>query len=333
MLQRLLKILFLFISLLLLQFLFPYFLNAYVIQILCLLGINVILALGLNLINGMTGQFSLGHAGFMAIGAYGAAFVSTLCGATLLRHLAFLHPAYAQTLVFLIALGFGALLAALAGLLVGIPTLRLKGDYLAIATLGFGEIIRVLITNFEWLGAAKGLGGIPEYSNLFWIFLFATLTFIVLKNLLSSSKGMALLAIREDEIAAASMGIDCSRFKIMAFTLGAFIAGLGGGLYAHLMSYLHPNSFTFMKSVEYVVMIVLGGTGSLTGTVIAATLLTFLPELLRFIPAIHLGDTTLNLSDSRMIIYALLLILIMIGRSNKSPLPLRERVRERGKIN
>ncbi len=180
--KRLLNIFFILATLLLFHFLVPHFLNAYVVQILCLLGINITLALGLNLINGITGQFSLGHAGFMAIGAYSSALFTTLFGPTLLNLFSFLHPAIAQAFLFLMALAFGASLAALAGLLVGIPTLRLKGDYLAIATLGFAEITRVLITNFELLGAAKGLGGIPESSNLFSIFLFAALTFLFSKT-------------------------------------------------------------------------------------------------------------------------------------------------------
>ncbi len=268
--------------------------NAYYIQIICLIGINIIMAVSLNLINGITGQFSLGHAGFMAIGAYTSAAI-TVYG----------HDRFAflpENIFFILALLIGGIFSALAGLLVGIPTLRLRGDYLAIATLGFGEIIRVIILNLDFVGGARGFGGIPEYANFFWIYLLAMLTVIVIANLVRSIKGKALLAIREDEIAAESIGINTSQYKIIAFTVGSFFAGIGGGLFAHLNTYLHTNSFTFLKSIEFIVMIVLGGLGSLTGSIFAAAVLTLLPELLR------------GIGEWRMIVYSLLLILMMILR-------------------
>jgi len=199
-----------------------------------------------------------------------------------LHFLSTLSVSAAENIFFVGALLVGGLFSAVAGLLVGIPTLRLKGDYLAIATLGFAEIIRVIVLNLNFVGGARGLTGIPEYSNFFWIFLFALLTIVIVLNLVKSTKGKALLAIREDEIAAASVGINTSRYKIMAFTLGAFWAGIGGGLFAHLITYLNTNSFSFLKSIEFVVMVVVGGMGSTLGVILSATVLTILPELLRF---------------------------------------------------
>ncbi len=276
--------------------------NAYYVQILSLVGINIIMGLSLNLISGLAGQFSLGHAGFMAVGAYASAVLTTVLRAPLLSLLSFLPVPIAEPVLFLSALAFGGILAAVAGLLVGIPTLRLKGDYLAVMTLGFGEIIRVIILNTESIGGARGLGDIPEYAGPGWIFFFAALTYLVIHRMVRSMKGKALLAIRDDEIAAESIGIPTARYKILAFTIGAFFAGVGGGLFAHLFTYLHTNSFSFLRSVEFVAIIVLGGMGSLLGTVVAAALLTVLPELLR------------DAQDWRMIIYAALLICMMLFR-------------------
>lgn len=264
-------------------------LNAYYLQIVVLIGINVILAASLNLINGVTGQFSLGHAGFLAVGAYVSAFTSLTLGLS-------------SSLALPLPLLTGGLAAALAGLAVGVPTLRLRGDYLAIATLGFGEIIRVIILNTDAVGAARGLGGIPILAGFGAVFGCAALCLVMLWRLVYSPRGSAFFAIREDEVAAAAMGIDTTRYKILAFTIGAFWAGVAGGLLAHFIGYLHTNSFTFLRSVEIVVMVVLGGLGSLTGCVLAAAILTILPEALRF------G------AEYRMVIYALLLIAIMLTR-------------------
>lgn len=279
--------------------------NAYHLQILSLVGINIIMASSLGLISGIAGQFSLGHAGFMAVGAYGAALLTSVFRVSLLGHLAFLPPQAAELLLFLTSLLFGGCLSAIAGLVVGIPTLRLKGDYLAVMTLGFGEIIRVIILNTETIGGARGLSDIPEYAGPGWIFFFAGLTLFAIYRIKRSMKGKALLAIRDDEIAAASIGIPTSRYKIMAFTIGSFFAGLGGGLFAHLFTYLHTNSFSFARSIEFVAIIVLGGMSSLVGIVVASVLLTLLPEFLR------------QAQDWRMIIYALLLIVMMIARESR----------------
>jgi len=286
-----------------LHFLAANFLNPYHLQILVLVGINMIMATSLNLINGYTGQFSLGHAGFMAIGAYGSAAFSVYVSPILQSWLDFLPAAALQPLLFLASLLLGACLALLAGLLIGLPTLRLRGDYLAIATLGFGEIILVVINNMEAVGGARGFSDIPEHSNFFWVFLFASLTVWVVGRITASAKGMAFLAVREDEIASLSLGISNTRVKVTAFVLGAFFAGLGGGLFAHYFTYLHVNSFNFLRSVEFVVMVVLGGMGNLGGVLLAAVLLTLLPELLR------------GFAEWRMILYSLLIILVMLGRS------------------
>jgi branched-chain amino acid transport system permease protein len=270
----------------------PYFLD---IAIGC--GINVILAVSLNLINGFTGQFSLGHAGFMAIGAYTAAMLTTSGGTTLLPMLG------GQTwLLFLLALLAGGLFASIAGLVVGVPSLRLKGDYLAIVTLGFGEIIRVVLQNIDAVGGSRGLIGIPGYSNLFWAFGFAAITVYVVWSLVNSTYGRGFLAVADDEIAAEAVGINTTGYKITAFLVGAFFAGLAGGIYAHFKQYIAPQGFGFDRSIEIVVMVILGGMGNTAGVILAAILLTVLGESLR------------QFGDFRMILYSLAIIVLMIVR-------------------
>ncbi len=270
--------------------------NAYWLQIINMAGINALLAVSLNLVMGHTGQFSLGHAGFMALGAYTAAAITVYGGP-------FVPPiAGANTVFFLVALLSGGLVASLASLLVGIPTLRLKGDYLAIATLGLGEIIRVVILNLDFIGGARGFTDIPEYSNFFWIFSILFVAVVSLSRLVGSPKGRAFLAVRDDDVAAASVGINPTYYKVTAFVISSFWAGIAGALFAHLNTYLHTNSFVFLRSVEIVVMVVLGGMGSIPGVLVASVVLTFLPELLR------------AASSARMIIYSLLLIVMMILR-------------------
>jgi branched-chain amino acid transport system permease protein len=282
----------------------PRIVNPYVFQIVVLAGVNIILAVSLNLINGFTGQFSIGHAGFMAIGAYGSAMFSLHVGQKwAVQAVAAGVPAVlAEGGALLVALVLGGLLAAVAGYLVGLPTLRLRGDYLAIATLGFGEIIRVVITNVDAVGASRGLPGIPQWVTFFWVGLGVVAVILLSVHISRSTHGRALFAIRDDEVAAETLGVDTTAYKVMAFVIGAFFAGLAGGLFAHYLSYLNPNSFTFIKSVEVVVMVVLGGMGSITGAVLAAILLTLLPEVLR------------PVKDYRMVIYALMLIVLMITR-------------------
>lgn len=284
------------------NFVFANWINDYVTQVVCVIGVNIILALSLNLINGQTGQFSLGHAGFMAIGAYVSAAITVYIGPKVSLLFPGIPAPVLETVLFLTALFCGGLAAALAGLMVGIPTLRLKGDYLAIATLGFAEIVRVMILNLDVVGGARGFSNIPEEANLFWIFLFVVITAVVIRRLVDSIKGSAWLAVRDDEVAAEAVGIGVARAKVVSFAISSFFAGLGGGLFAHLMTYLNTNSFGFLKSVEIVVMVVLGGLGSMTGSVLAAIVLTLLPELLR------------SAAEARMVIYALLLIIMMIVR-------------------
>jgi len=287
-----------------LNVLVPRLVNPYVFQIIMLCGINVILAVSLNLINGFTGQFSIGHAGFMAIGAYGSAVVSLHGGMRLAAALqgAGVPAGAAEGAVLLVALLVGGGLAAIAGYLVGMPSLRLRGDYLAIVTLGFGEIIRVLILNIEAIGGARGLPGIPGWTNFFWVGLGVVAVVVLSNNIANSTHGRALFAIRDDEVAAEALGVDTTAYKVLAFVLGAFFAGVAGGLFAHYLSYLNPNSFTFIRSIEVIAMVVLGGMGSVSGSVLAAIVLTLMPEVLR------------PVKDYRMVIYSLMLIVLMITR-------------------
>ena len=276
--------------------------SPYVLQVICLAGINIILAVSLNLINGFTGQFSIGHAGFMAIGAYASAYVTVTFGERIRAGLSFLPRGAQDGALLLLGLAVGALLAAIAGFLVGVPSLRLRGDYLAIVTLGFGEIIRVFILNIDAVGGARGYSGIPKLSNFFWIYLFAALTILVVYRIVRSSFGRTLVAIREDEVAAEAMGVDTTRSKVISFVVSSAMAGIGGGLFGHYLMYLHTNSFTFIKSIEIIIMIVLGGLGSITGSVIGAVLYISLTEGLR------------EFAQYRMVAFSLLLIVIMIVR-------------------
>ena len=211
------------------------------------IGISIIMAVSLNLINGYTGQFSLGHAGFMAVGAYTSAVITNQFGEPNI---------FAANGIFAIALLAGGLAAAVAGLLVGIPTLRLRGDYLAIVTLGFGEIIRVILQNMDAVGGARGLSVAHGWTNLFWTFGLAAVTIYVIAALVNSTYGRGFIAVRDDEVAAEAMGINTTKYKVTAFVIGAFFAGLAGGLYAHSTQFLTPNGFGFMLSIGYVVMVI-----------------------------------------------------------------------------
>lgn len=271
--------------------------NAYYLEVALNVGIAITMAVSLNLINGYTGQFSLGHAGFMAVGAYTAAAVTKFGG-----------PKFAHALpigdagFFFVALLLGGLVAAGAGFLVGAPSLKLKGDYLAIVTLGFGEIISVVFRNIPSLGGALGLTGIPNYTNFFWAFGSAAVTIYVVLSMVHSTYGRGFISVHDDEVAAQAMGINTTRYKIIAFVVGAFFAGVAGGLFSHLKMSIEPKGFGFMLSIEYVVMVILGGMGNTVGVIIAAVLLTVLPEALR------------GLAEYRMIMYSLLLIVLMLTR-------------------
>lgn len=276
-------------------------LNAYTQQILFYIAINVMLAASLNLVNGFCGQFSLGHAGFMAVGAYVSALIS-------LNWQPFPEPFhYLNFPIYAVA---GGLCAGAAGFLVGMPSLRLRGDYLAIVTLGFGEIIRVVLLNLDVVGGARGLYGIPgtqDFGMCFHAFFWAGATVLLLWRLVHSSFGRAFLSVREDEIAAECMGINTTLTKVKAFVISSFFAGAAGSLFAHTTNSLNPASFQFVKSVDVVIMVVLGGMGSLSGSVVGAILVTILPEALRPLQE-YTGV------DLRMVIYSLTLILLMIWR-------------------
>lgn len=264
------------------QYIDPYFL-----RIIMLIGINIILALGLNLITGVTGQLSMGHAGFMSLGAYTSAILTMQYGAA-----------------FPLALLVGALVAAFFGFLIGLPTLRLEGDYLAMVTIGFAEIIRVFFLNFEPGGKAIGLSSIPQETTSATVWLLVIIIIVLNASLLKSRTGRALYAIREDEIASESCGVNITRLKVTAFVIGAFLGGLGGGLYAHYMFYIDPQVFGFTKSIELLNMVVLGGMGSIPGTILGAVILTILPELLRVV------------AEYRLLFYGALLVILMIFRPN-----------------
>jgi branched-chain amino acid transport system permease protein len=261
--------------------------------------INVVLAVSLNVVNGFTGQFSLGHAGFMAVGAYTAATITmALRSVDVLG----LPPGVSDQVVFLLALAAGTGAAAATGFLVGMPSLRLGGDYLAIVTLGFNEIIRVIIENTPALGQATGISGLPRRTNLAWAGTAVIAVIVTARRLAGSTHGRALFAIREDEVAAEAMGVDTTGYKVRAFMIASAFAGLSGGLMVHLIQLCTPRSFTFVKSIEVVAMVVLGGLGSVSGSVAAALLLTLALEALR------------EAQQYRMVVYALLLIVLMLTR-------------------
>lgn len=274
----------------------------YVQRVMLLAGINIILAVGLNLINGTTGQFSIGHAGFMAVGAYGAAVTGTL-----LRGVWGDHSPVADAFIFNASLLTGAALAAMTGLIVGIPSLRLKGDYLAVVTLGFGEIIRILFNNATALGAATGYfgddpAGLPAYTNFFWVYCWATLITVAIWNITYSKTGRTLQAIREDEIAAEAVGTPTTRLKVLAFTISAAAAGIAGGLFAHMQSGIRPEDFRFEKSIDMIVMVIVGGLGSVTGAIIGGVFVAVSLELMR------------DFQEYRLVLYAALLVTIMLLR-------------------
>lgn len=259
----------------------------YLMAILATLCINIVLAVSLNLITGFTGQFSLGHAGFMAIGAYATGLITI---------------AVPSVPGLIAGLAVGGLLSALVGFLIGLPTLRLRGDYLAIATLGLAEIIRIVLNNVEFTNGAAGLSGMPRLMDWNWFFILTVGSVIGIRNFLRSRHGRDAIAVREDEIAAESIGVDTTRAKVLSFTVGAFFGGLAGGMYASYFYFIKPDTFGFLKSIDILVIVVLGGLGSLSGSVIAAILLAVISTVLQQFTAV------------RMILYALLLVIIMVFR-------------------
>lgn len=259
-------------------------LNPFYINTLMFIGINIMLATSLHLIIGITGQFSIGHAGFLAVGAYASAVMTMKL-----------------ELPFIIAVLTGGVIAAVAGMVIGIPSLRLKGDYLAIATLGFGEIVRIVLLNIEYVGGASGMQ-VSHLTSWPWVFACVMITVLVIRNFTNSTHGRACISVREDETAADAMGINTTYYKVAAFVIGAFFAGIAGSLYAHNFYIIQPSNFGFLKSFDILIFVVLGGLGSLSGSVLAAILLTIVTTFLQDYP------------ETRMIIYSLVLILMMIFR-------------------
>jgi branched-chain amino acid transport system permease protein len=259
--------------------------DSYIILNIVVIGVNIILAVSLNLITGITGQFSLGHAAFMSIGAYASAIMTAKLG----------QP-------FIVGIIAAALSASLAGIIIGIPTLRLKGDYLAIATLGFGEIIKIIGLNNDYIGGATGLNDIPQYTNWTWIYFCVVITIIIINNFIKSYNGRACISIREDEIASETMGVNTTYYKILVFTMGAFFAGIAGALYANYFYFIRPDSFGFMKSIDILVIVVFGGIGSVLGSVVGAVMLSIISVFLQNIP------------ELRMVVYSVILFLIMVYR-------------------
>ncbi|HLL51970.1 MAG TPA: branched-chain amino acid ABC transporter permease [Myxococcaceae bacterium] len=279
-----------------------------------LVGVSIIMAVSLNIVNGMTGQFSIGHAGFMAVGAYASGKFSL---ETKELAISGLSVGMSDQLLLVVSLLLGGALAALFGFLVGLPSLRLRGDYLAIVTLGFGEIIRVVVQNTEALGRALGLSGIPQTSSFFMIWFWVFVTVLVARRIAGSSHGRSLWAIREDEVAAEAMGVNTTGYKVRAFVISSFFAGVAGGLFAHFVPIINPGTFTFVRSMEVVVMVVLGGLGSTTGAIVAAVFLTLLPEALRTaFTALGGGDASLaqKVDQIRMPVYGVLLVILMLAR-------------------
>ena len=270
-------------------------LSTYENKVLLTVGINIILAVSLNVATGYLGQLPLGHAGFMAVGAYTCALFTK-------------YSPLPDGISFALGLALGTLMAGLFGVLIGIPALRLTGDYLAILTLGFGEIIRITLNNiddvlgFKLFYGAKGLKNIPKYSNYINVFVCVVITCFAIHAMMKSRHGRAILAIRDNEIAAESCGIQTTYYKVMAFSFSAAFAGLAGGLYACYLGVLDPSTFGFMKSIEILVMVVLGGMGSMLGSILSATVLTILPEATR------------SFESYRMVVYSMVLILMMIFR-------------------
>jgi len=295
----------------------PRILTRYYMQVLTFALINIIMTVSLNLINGFTGQLSIGHAGFMCIGAYTSAYFTTILFKA--SNMAY----FPQLVLFVCSLMMGGFIAAIAGIIIGLPTLRLKGDYLAIVTLAFGEVIRSIIRASDEIAAflsqiglvkfsetinkingPRGLSTIPALSKFWLVYVIAIISVIIMRNFIYSTHGRACLSIREDELASETMGVNTTHYKIIAFSLSAFFAGVGGGLFAHVLRFIHPDNFSFIKSIDYLIYLYAGGMGSITGSILAATGLTILPEFLRVI----------NFQQWRMVVYPLFLVILMLRK-------------------
>jgi len=295
------------------------FFDAFTLRVFNLCAVYIVLALSLNLLNGFTGLFSLGHAGFMAVGAYVCALLTMSPELKEMNY--FLTPIVPilknVTIPFLPAILIGGLAAAFVGFLIGAPVLRLKDDYLAIATLGFSEIIRVLITNAQPItNGAQGLKGLPRFATTYAVWLAAALVTVVMALLMRSSYGRAMKAVRDDELAAGAMGINVFRVKVVSFTLSSFIAGVGGALLGHMITTIDPKMFTFTLTFNILLIVVLGGSGSISGSVIAAIGVTILMEALRFLdePMNLLIVKTQGMPGLRMVVFSIMLMAVVIFR-------------------
>jgi branched-chain amino acid transport system permease protein len=293
-------------------------LSTYIQMVLILMGINAILTVSLNLVNGYMGEFSVGHAGFMSIGAYTSTFLTT----RLIPHLLWGEPLFPMgkmlytfdvaahatgplwQLVFPLTLIAGGIVAALAGLLVAIPSFKIRGDYLAIITLAVNYIVQSFFANMEAVGGSRGITGIPHFTNVPWVLIWAAISLWAIRNFIYSTYGKGVMAIREDEVAAESMTVDTRRIKVLAFCISSFFAGIGGGLLAHVLLYINPATFTITKSVEPLVMVYLGGTSSISGSLLGAVVFTGLLEILR------------PLEVWRWVILPLILVFVMLFRRN-----------------
>lgn len=292
-------------------------LDSYKVLILTMCGINVILGLSMNLINGFTGQFSLGHAGFMAVGAYTMALLMMPPAVKDMNWFAvpIWPPLRNICLPFFPAILCGGLVAAVFGVIIGIPALRLRGDYLAIATLGFAEVIRVVIVNIKPItNGALGLKSIPVVTNLYWAWGIALAVIFLMIRLVNSSYGLALKAINEDDVAAEAMGVGLFYHKMLAFTLSAFLAGLGGALQGNLLGTVDPSMYTFMLTFNILMIVVLGGMGSITGTIVGAMVVTIAMEWLRFVESpMSIGSLYIpGISGMRMVIFSFLLLVVIL---------------------
>ncbi|MEG2372362.1 MAG: branched-chain amino acid ABC transporter permease [Hydrogenoanaerobacterium sp.] len=307
-----------FVALIAFIFLANTFFDSYIRRILSLCAIYTIMGLSMNLVNGFTGMFSLGQAGFMAIGAYTVAiFTVPIEQRATVFYLEPMHPAIANVYMpFIVALILGGLLSAVAAFLIGAPVLRLRGDYLAIATLGFSEIIRIVFTNLQTItNGSLGIKNIPTIKSLWWTIGSAVIVVILMSLLINSSYGRAFKAIREDEIAAEAMGINLFKHKVISFMISAFFAGIGGGLFAALLGTVDPKQFIFTLTYNFLLIIVLGGMGSISGTVIGAFLVTGGLEWLRFLDSpLTIGNVEIPLfrPGLRMVVFSVLLMLVVL---------------------
>jgi branched-chain amino acid transport system permease protein len=272
----------------------------YYSRIFYLIEINIILTASLALINGFTGQFSLGHAGFMAIGAYTSALITTVIPKAIFGS-ALSASSIEGHLVFILSVIAGGAMAGVFGLAIGFPSLRLRGDYLAIVTLAAGEVIRAGLRFFDVLGGPRGIPGIPAFSGTFYIGAFFILSLWMMRNFIYSHYGRACIAVRDNEIAASSIGVNTTFQKVWAFVLGAFFAGIAGGLFAHMSRYINPDNFGFLKTLDILIFLYIGGLHSIAGSIVGAATFTVVPEVLRLV----------NLESWRLVIYPLILILVM----------------------